>query len=807
MFAYQLKIVFRKLLRNKLYSVINITGLSIGFGISFLVGLFVYSELNYDSFHKKSDSIERLTMHINRPGYDMHWARVNNDIVNRFKNEFGEIEHLVRFQDYHPRTIQVRNSSYSLEHAYSVDEEVFEVFNFDLVQGDKSALSKPNTVVLTQETANKFFGDNDPVGKEITVIQADGDTKIRYTVTGIIKDLPGNTHLPVNLLTSINREEERTGWAYVYLLLKEGSDKEILERKIASFINQYGDENLDDVVFPLQNIGDIHLNSRLAREITPNGDITYVYLFVVIGLVILIMSVVNFVNLNTAQSIKSLKEVGIRKFLGSSKKDLKLYFLLESVIIVSVSALASILILAFSLPFFKDLVVLEFSVFLLILFLIVFIPLISLAGGYLPAKFLSSQKISDAVKNNLAGFNNNSKWSPKNFLLAFQVILCIVTISIAVITNSQFKYVVNKNLGIEKEQVVALTGIPGAVKWRMNKYRNDLNALPGVKGVTTAMEVPSREIRDSGPVYAEGKIAEDNNDVSMDIQVVDKSFIDVMGLDLLAGRNFTQYKSNDISSEIDADVYGYLQRAPREYLINETAMKMIGWEDPNEAIGRMFSWSIGEIKLQKGPIVGVVKDFHQETLKNKVDPLVMINEPVWINNILVKIDGSNTEQTLSGIIDAWDENYPGLPIKYSFLDDLYNDLYNAEQDQLKLIYIFSALAILIAFIGMFGVISYSLRSREKELAVRKVHGASIKSLGMLLSKDFLLITLPLLPLAFWLTYSGMEKWLQNFVYRIDLDIWIFLIGPAFILAVIAINIFIQLIKAGAENPAVILRSE
>ncbi|MCX2742979.1 ABC transporter permease [Mangrovivirga sp. M17] len=807
MFTYQLKIIFRRLLRYRLNALINITGLSIGIAVSFIIGLFIYSELSFDTFHSKHQNIERLTMHINKPGYDMHWARVNNDIINRFKSEFDEIRQLVRFQDYYSRNIKVEEQLFSLDHAYSVDKEVFSIFDFNFISGDETALSKPNTVVLTKSIADKFFGDNDPIGKEISILHADGQTEVRYIITGVIQDLPKKTHLPVNLLTSINREEERSGWAYVYLLLDENADAKLLESKIASFINDHGDESLSDISFHLQNISDIHLYSSLAREIVPNGDISYVYLFVIIGFVILIMSVTNFVNLNTAQSIKFMKDAGIRKFLGSSVGDLKKYYFTESLVIVAISAIIAVFIILFSIPFFRELAILEFPGMLLGLFLILTIPLISLAGSYFPAKILPSQKVSDAFSNKLAGFTLHSKWSLKNFLLASQVVLCVVTISIALITNSQFKFIVNKNLGLDKEQVIAITEIPGVVKWKMNKFRNDLNAISGVIGVTTSMEVPSREIRDSGPVYAEGKIGEENKDTSMDIQVVDKSFLKVMGIDLVAGRNFNKFKSNDITPEIDVDIYGYLQSAPREYLINETAMRMIGWEDPNEAIGRMFSWSIGEIELQKGPIIGVVRDFHQETLKNKVDPLVMINEPVWVNNILVKIEGSNTTQTLSAIVDSWKKNYPGLPIKYSFLDDLYNDLYKAEQNQLKLIYIFSGLAILIAFVGMFGVISYSLRSREKELAVRKVHGASIKSLGILLSKDFLIIALPILPFAYWLTYTGMEKWLQNFVYRIDPTVWHFLIGPVFILLVIAINVLIQLIKASSTNPAIILKSE
>ncbi|NMM48770.1 ABC transporter permease [Marinigracilibium pacificum] len=808
MIKSDLRIIFRKLKRHLSFTFINVIGLSISMSVIFLISIYLYSELSFDDFHEKSDRIERLTMHIQKPGYDMHWARVNFDLVNQLEDEFSEIEHLIRFQDYYPRNFIVGENSFQLENAYSVDKDVFEVFDFELLEGDsKYALEKPNSIVLTESTAMKFFGSTDVIGKEVELIQPDGVTKVRYLVTALMKDLPENTHLPVNLLTSINGEDQRTGWAYVYLLLNDKGDAKSLESKFGPFISEFGGEDMKGVHFKLQNLGSIHLNSDLAREIIPNGNTTYIYLFALVGMVILILSVVNFINLNAAKSIRAIKEVGVRKVLGSTTSDLKKYYFLESFLVVLVAAIISIGVTFITLPYFKQLTVLEINIYPFVGLFFILVILISFAGGYFPSFFLSKQKIADSFRNKIAGIEVHSRFSPRNILIAGQVVLCIITISVALITSSQFSFIVNKNLGIDKDQVLAITNIPGSVKWKMNRYRNSLNSISGVKGVTTAMEVPSREIRDSGPVYAEGKIAEDNKDVSMDMQVVDKTFIEVMGLSLISGRNFSKFKSNDISEEIDKDIYGHLQNSPREYIINETAMKTVGWDSPEEAIGKMFSWSIGGIQLQKGPIIGVVKDYHQETLKNGVDPVVFINEPVWVNNILVKIEGKNVDNTLNQIITAWEDNYPGLPITYSFLDDLYDKLYRSEKNQLTLIYIFSSLAILIAFVGMFGVISYSMKSREKELAVRKIHGATLKSLGVLMTKDFLLITVPILPFAFWATYKMMEKWLSNYVYKIDIEVWHFLVAPAIILLVISINISLQLLKASSKNPALILKSE
>ena len=804
-----LKIIFRYIKRNKLFSTINIIGLAIGLSLSFFIALFIINELSYENIHKKRAQIARITMHIQNANYDIHWARLNVEWINRFPENYQEVEHLIRFQDYEPRNIQVGEDSYKVRNAFSVDAEVFKVFDFELIKGNsETALKGPHSVVLTESTAERFFGTSNVLNNELYIVNKTGTEKELYKVTGVMKDLPSNTHLPVNMLTSFSSEQDRKGWAYTYILMKEGVNIDGVQRKLSAFIEEsIGSQEAANISMPLQSLSSIHLNSDLAREITTNGKISHVYLFGAVGIFILIMSAINFINLNIAQSLKRLREIGMRKILGSSKVNLIIYFLLEANVITMLATVLGLTIVIIGMPYFVNFTSISVSILVLLPITIIVSLVIGCLAGYYPAFILTKSNVLSAVKNK-TGFNPRQKnFSVKNFLIAFQLVLCIILISSALITQSQFEYLVEKNLGFEKEQVLTITNIPQSVKYKYDFIKKELNHIPNINGVCSVMQVPTEAIRDTGPVFAEGKTEDLENPIVMDLQVVDHEFIDLMNIEVLAGRNFTPTEFKELDEDAKNDLFGYLQSQPREYIINETALKMIGWENSEEVIGKMFSWSIGDINLQRGEIVGIIKDFHQESLKARIDPVVLINEPVWINNILVKMDGKNLNQTMTSIEEIWHSNFPEYALEYTFLDDLYNSLYEREQKQLQLIYIFSSLAILIAFLGIFGIISYTLKTREKEIAVRKILGAELSSIFILLSKNFVLITLIGTFVTVPLTWIIMEKWLQNYVYRISINTSSFAIAILVILFVLMLTISFQLSKVTRNNPAKTLRAE
>ena len=804
-----LKIIFRQLKRNKLFSVINVAGLAIGFSLCFFLLLFILNELSYENFHKKGENIARITMHIQDANYDMHWARINQDWINKLPESYPEIKQLVRFQDYEPRNIQVGEDAFKIQYAYTTDAAVFKVFDFQFIDGNpEKALLEPNSVVLTQSLAHQFFGTDKVLNKDLYILNKTGTEKELYKVTGVIEDVPENTHLPVNMLTSFSAEKDRTGWAYTYLLFENEEDIAALEAKLPDFIK----ENLkaEDAVkytLPLQPLKSIHLHSDLAREIKANGNISYLYIFAIVALFILIMSGINFINLNVAQSLKRLREIGMRKVLGSSRTNLRFYFLLEANVVTLLAATVGVLLVYLLLPYFQQFLPVESNITAIIPFALVFSIIIGSLAGYYPAFVLSKSNIILAVKNK-TGFNPaNRNFGLKNFLIAFQLVLCIVLISSALITQSQFEFLVNKNLGFEKEQILAIKNIPQPVKYKYDFVKNGINQIAGVQGVCGAMQIPTEAIRDTGPVYAEGKTEGLANPIVMDLQVVDSDFLDVLNVDLLAGRSFKPKAEKVLSDEAKNNLIGYLQSEPREYIINETAMKMVGWQNAEEAIGKQFGWSIGDINLQRGEVVGVIKDYHQESLKSKIDPVVLINEPVWLNNILLKVDGKDIRQTVADIEYLWKDNFPAYSLEFAFLDDLYNKLYEREQQQLRLIYLFSTMAIVIAFLGIFGMLSYTLKTKEKEIAVRKILGANLTSIFVLLSKNFIILTIIGTIITIPLTWIIMERWLQNYVYRIEISTGDFMLALAVILLVLLVTVSLQLGKVSKNNPADTLRAE
>ncbi|MGI9542076.1 MAG: FtsX-like permease family protein [Cyclobacteriaceae bacterium] len=782
----------------------NIVGLAIGLGITFYIALFIISELSYENMHSKADRTFRVSMHVQDDNYDTHWARVNRDWVKNMAIDIPEIKHLIRFQDYYPRLTQVGTDNYKISHAYSVDSMVFEIFDFNLLLGDpKTALAQPFSVVLTQKMARTFFGDQDPMGEEISIISTYGSKKEIFMVTGVMEDIPSNTHLPVNLLTSFSSEEERTGWAYTYVLLQKNSDLPSLEGKISEFIQRKAtDEDVATVKLPLQNIKTIHLNSDLAREIKLNGKKSHLWLFGIAGLIVLIMSAINFINLNAAQSLRKLPEIGVRKVLGSARRNLVLFFFLESGIMCLIGGMLAIAFVVVSIPLFREFTPIAFSVVPLGAIAGIVMIIIALLAGIFPALVLTDQPVVSSITGSVFFGSSRNTISPKNLLVALQLILCITLISCTLITRSQFQFLTEKKLGFDKEQVLAVLDLTDSVKNKYNLFKEQLSKLSFVRGVTAAMQVPSTAIRDNGPIYAEGMTYE--TQPVIDVQVVDEDFIEVMGIKLLAGRNFHKVKNPDVPRE---DLLDYLQTQPREYIVNQMALDVVGWKTPEEALGRQFSWGNGAVQLQRGPIVGVIEDFHQESLKNSIEPLVMLIEPSWTNNILIKLSGENMSEQVAAIEDIWGDHFPEFHMDYAFVDELYQKIYETEQKQLQLIYVFSALAIFIAFLGIFGLFSYALKTREKELAIRKVLGASLSSITLLLSKHFLYLALIGICIALPLTWYVMEKWLENFVYRVDIDLVNFLIAMGLTIVTLLITVSLQIKRIGQNNPASILRSD
>lgn len=809
------KVITRSVYKNKLYAAINIIGLAFGFAAVILTGIYLHFELSFEKFYTNSDRIFRTTYSYDSGnGYDVHWARIPVNYINELPNEIPEIENLIRFQNSERKYIRVGENKFKPNHAYSTDNDIFNVFDLPVIAGDlSSALKEPNSVVISESIANTYFGKAEVLNESISVLGGWSSEEKQYTVTAVIRDLPSQTHLPIDMLLSFQNQEERTGWAYVYILLKEGAAIESVKSKMSQFIHKYADKSgADKIKFDFQPLKSIHLHSKLAREIVQNGDFAYIKIFIAVGVFILLVALVNYINLNSALILDRSKEIGLRKILGSANRQVITYLLTESIAYNLLSMILGILLAFAIFPYFSAITGISFILnpWILAAVLILLAFFCGLATGVFPLLSIPKNNPLDQLKS-IKSISNGKAYAfkLKRILVMLQYAISILLIGSALIARDQFNFLNESNLGLAREQVLAIPGVPDGVKDDFSTFKDRLTNTPGILGVTGCMEVPSREIRDAGPVLVKGINTDTEKALTMDIQIVDFNYIDVLNIELLSGTNIPPSLSDYSLPEFTEDFtyQDYLINERRAYLINETAMKQMGWQSPEEALGQEVNWSNGAVELAFGPIVGIIKDYHQETLKNEIDPTIMVFEPIWLRTFLIKIDTEEVQETITNIKATWDNLFPKYPLEYHFLDDMYEELYKNDRVKLQLLYLLSGLAILISFIGLFGLIAFSLKTRIKEIAIRKVLGANTATLIHMITREYLVLLLIATILAVPVSYYIIDQWLQQFAYKINISninyLWTILIIGLFII----LTTGFQTIRTSFISPADTLRDE
>lgn len=814
--GHYLKALVRNAFRNRFYSALSLIGLSLGFVVFIYALIYAHYETRFEDFHQKADRIYRVTYRFdNGEGFQVHWARTPADFVNNLPNDIPAIDKFVRFQNQARKYVRIGEEKFVPRHAYVADSGVFDIFDFRLLKGNPAtALASPRSVVISESLARAYFGDADPMNQEIFVIGDFDESETPFHVTGVMADLPRNTHLPVDLLMSFADDSERTGWAYCYALLQSVATIDQVEAEMDAFIKKYNtNPGPGTIAFVFQPIRDIHLHSNLAREIVPNGNAFYVKVVAIAGILILIIAVINFMNLNTAMALRRSREIGVRKLLGAGPAQLVTYLLFESVV-WHLGALVVGGAVAYTLyPFVQQLVPFDLlmSIPMLALLLVGVAVLCGLLAGIYPVVLLISGNIVKGLRG-AKGISLSRKeglFSLRRVMVTLQFCISIMLAGSTLIAWSQFRYLQEKNLGLNREQVVAIPGVPDKVKDRYEAFRNRVTSLPGIHSVGACMEVPSREIRDSGPVLLKGVNDDPTTAPVMDVQVIDPNFVNVMELEFVAGTNISaDPNSHEVPVFTETfTLQDYLKNRRREYLINETAMRQLGWQDPQEALGQEINWQIGDLVLAFGPIKGVVRDFHQESLRNQVDPVVMVYEPVWLRTFLVKTDGRDVTTTMAGLASAWEDLFPLYPLEYHFLDELYDNLYKGERVQLQLLYILSGLAIFIAFTGLVAMVAYTLRTRVRELAIRKVLGATISDLMRMMSKEYVAVLFIGGLVAIPASVYAVRQWLSGFAYRIDISPVAYVVTLLSIGLMLLATIGLQTLRSDDSNPADVLRSE
>ncbi len=813
LFKNYLKIAFRNLQKHKTYALINVLGLAVGMTGCLLILLYVQEELGYDRFHRRAERIYRLALAGRATGENrmLSIARSPSPWAPVLAKEFPGVENFVRFKTPLSRWLISNPASqkrFFEKGFYFADASVFEVFDFALLRGNpQEALRQANSVVLTPSAAKKYFGEDDPMGKLLLA-----DNNYEFTVTGVLQEVPHNSHLQFDFLASFatltvpanakgefiygGNVSEFQNFAlnphiYTYLLLRQDYPPSALERELPAFLQKYAGTALQGAGLELQPflqpLTAIHLHSHLDAEVSPNSDIEYVYIFIVISLFILLIACINFMNLATARSANRAKEVGLRKVVGSSRSQLVQQFLGESLLLALGAATLAVALGQMLLPWCNELSGKHLAFhFTGGRFLLAWLGVILFAGvlaGSYPALFLSGFRPAAVLKGKFKA--GAASATLRRILVIAQFALSIVFIVGTMVVYRQLQYVQNQKLGFDKEHVLTIPLVDPPSRLIYQTYKNAIAQHPNVVSVAAANTVPGGLI-DVFMLHAEGMPLAEKT--AVEGMFIEHDFIKTLGLELAAGRDFARDFATDTTEA---------------FIINETAAQRFGWN--GAALGKQLKAN----DFFKGRVIGVVKDFHVKSLHQKIEPLALhlAFSPDMFVHLIVRLRPGYLPQTLADLEAKWQEVYPHHPYEYSFLDQDFDSLYRAEQLRGKIFGAFAALAIFIACLGLFGLAAFTAEQRTKEIGIRKVLGATESHLVVLLSQEFVRLVLIANLLAWPLAYGLMHKWLEDFAYRTRLDAGIFLWCGLATLVISLLTVSFQALRAALANPVEALRYE
>ncbi|WP_221394022.1 ABC transporter permease [Dyadobacter sp. NIV53] len=795
-----LKIAFRNLLKHKAFSFINIAGVAIGLACFLLLALYVKDELSYDRYNANADRIYRLSRDfLSKDGTtSLRLGHAAPPFGPLIKQDFPEVEQVVRLLQ-KGALVKYGESVFNEENMFAAEQNLFKVFSFDLLSGNPDkALENPFSIMFSKPMAEKYFGKENPIGKTVRL-----DNQLDYTVTGVFEPLPSQSHFHPSFLVSFSTlndprvygaEGLRTNWGNnsfsTFLLLPKNYDPQKLVKAFPAFQNRHVDPKASTwSVLNLMKLTDIHLHSHLDSEIEANGDIQYVYLFSAIAIFILIIACINYMNLATAKSATRAKEVGMRKVIGAVRSQLINQFLSESILLVLVSVLLAILIVVLCLPALNNFTQkqLSFNALLDPVFIAILVSITLFTGviaGSYPAFFMTSFQPISVLKGKIASALKNGKLR-QSLVVAQFAIAVVLIISTAVVYN-QMRYIKNYKLGYSKDQVVILS-VPDDSATNFESIRQRFKENSNIKDVGRSSRIPSGRLLDSWEAYVMKGDTMAPTDINIKSLAVDEDFIPAYQIEMAAGRNFSREFSTDKTSG---------------FVLNETAVKQLGWKNPADAIGNRFGY--GEIR---GQIIGVTKDYHFESLHQKVAPIAMFNQPGRLGRVSIHISGGNIKQAVAHIESVWNSQFPQTPFQYEFLDQRFGKLYAREETQQMLFGIFAGIAIFISCLGLLGLSMFMAELRTKEIGVRKVLGASVGSIVTLLSQDFLKLVLIAIVIASPIAWYGMHNWLQDFAYHTEINWWVFALAGVISIGIALFTVSFQSIKAALMNPVKSLRSE
>ena len=794
-----LKTAWRNLRKNKLYSSINIFGLAVGLAACLLIGVYISHELSYDSFNKKAKNIVRVTMEYNKAGTVNTTATTGTKVGPQFKRTFPAVEEYIRTFISH-NVIKSGEKLFDEPRIMFADEAFFKIFSFRLIKGDAAtALDANDKIVISQSMAKKYFGDEEALNKTLTTAGKD------FRVSAVCEDVPQNSQLKfdfvtqfLNLGNQVEREEWWTANWITYLLLRDNKNISQLQQQVNDYMSTPAVrtgarlEGNDHLKYHLEPLTKVHLYSSLAG-FEPNGSIRYIYIFGIVALLILIIACANYTNLATAQSSGRSGEIGMRKVMGASRKQVFIQFISESSIITFIAAGLALLIGVLLIPPFNNVSGKQFTSAMLlqplpIIGLIVFSMVVSFFAGIYPALILSGTQIIGVLKKGFT-FTGGKNILRKALILA-QFGISAFLIIYTVIIMQQMQFMQKKNLGYNKSHVVVLP-ISGKMLKNFQSLKNVFTQVRGVEGVTASYETPEYVEWGDGIVATDEK---GKREVSLNAMPVDLDFIKTMQMQLAAGKDFQEADF----ALMDTSNKG--QNFKQPFIINETLAKKIGWTS-EEAVGKTIE------KGYPGPIVGVVKDFNFSSLHEPIGPLLIFLGRDFSRDFMIRVNGNDLQGTLGRLEMAWKQRLPDRPFNYHFLDEDYNKLYQAEHRSSALFGVAAALAIILACLGLFGLAAFTTVQRTKEIGIRRVLGANISSITFLVSKNFLQLVCIAIVIAVPVAWAVGNKWLEDFAYRINISWWVFVACGISALLIALLTVSFHAIRAASMNPVKSLRTE
>jgi len=784
-----IKTAVRHILKHFGYSVLNILGLTLGITSAIFLIIYVSDEVSYDRYHEKADRIYRVSTTIKEPDDQFTWIFAQIPFGPQVAHDYPEVQSFVRFINMPRALYKYEDKQFNEENFYYVDSTLFDIFSYKVLKGEvKSALLGPKKIILTEKIANKYFGKTDPIGKTLTT---GTDT---YEVTGVIKDVPTNSHFRFDAIAARNNLPKQLGsWGnfgvFTYLLFPKNFDVKPFETKMQGMYDAYMKTifrplNIS-ITYHLESLTRIHLFSTNAQEPEPTGSYTYVYIFAIVAIFLVLIASMNYMNLATARSARRAREVGLRKVVGSRLGPLVLQFLSESMVFTLISLIISIILILILLPKFNLLAGKSFNFHVIyspavLLSLLAVILIVGILGGTYPAFFLSRFSPVTVLKGEITQGSAGSLF--RKILVVIQFTVSVIMIICTMVVFRQLKYLKSTDQGFDQKNVISLE-LNGPMIRKYPVLKQVLHENQNIKYVTSTNTSVGEG---SGKVIFSVETDQGMSNRGVNFAVVDYDFIDALGIKILKGRNFQLDMPSDTLTGV---------------VVNETFVKRMGWSEP---IGKKVEIYGGN--FIKARVIGVMHDYHQTGMYNGIESLLLIYRP--INNVVyLKLSGTDTQQTLGFIEKKWKEIFPDQPFVYTYLSDRFNHQFEADEKRGLIFTMFTILAILIACLGLFGLASYMVEQRTKEIGIRKVFGANENTILALISKDFLILVAIGIVIAVPVAYYFMSNWLEKYVYRTNIGIPLLLTAALLTIFITFVTVSYKAYQAAIMNPAKALKAE